>query len=339
MLSIHSSKKLEFPEEIEFLENYDFSTFKTEDDLLVEVESEEEQRQTGTLVNISLKTEGQNYLNYPYLSLEKEQEFATIYHSYQKSLKEGEQPSLSTHQKALDAAHQLVMAHMRYVVKLARQYVNYGLPVSDLIQEGAIGLMKAVQHFNPLKDVRLVSFAMHWIKSEIHNYIVKNWRLVKIATTKSQRKLFFNFRKLKGDQQHVESSLQRNQRISNYLDVPLEDVEHMAQRFSDSETTIDAPCQVDKTRTLAETLPSLMPSPDHQVIEENHQALMQEALRSALSLLNARDKEIIQARFFSSDLITLKELSQKFGISVERVRQLEKKALQTLRTDLFPLHE
>ena len=283
-----------------------------------------------------IKFEGQNYLDYPYLSLEKEQELSKIYYNYQESSKNGG-PDEAAHRKALDAAHQLVMAHMRYVVKLARQYANYGLPVSDLIQEGALGLMKAVQHFNPFKGVRLVSFAVYWIKSEIHNYIVRNWRMVKIATTKAQRKLFFNFRRLKAQNEHEETTLQRNQRIAENLDVAVEDVEHMAQRFFDVETTIDAPVYADRSLTLAEMIPSMIATPEQKILDDNHQSAMQKALKKSLTLLNARDKEIIQARFFSQEPPTLKDLAEKFGISVERVRQLEKKALQTLKTSLIPI--
>ena len=288
------------------------------------------------VTNSLIKFEGQNYLDYPYLSLEKEQELAKIYYNYQENSRSGISDEVA-HRKALDAAHQLVMAHMRYVVKLARQYGNYGLPVSDLIQEGAVGLMKAVQHFNPFKGVRLVSFAVYWIKSEIHNYIVRNWRMVKIATTKAQRKLFFNFRRLKATNESQETTLERNQRIAENLDVAVEDVEHMAQRFADVETTLDAPVYADRSLTLAEMIPSMIPAPEQKILDDNHQSAMQKALKKSLALLSARDKEIIQARFFSQEPSTLKDLSEQFGISVERVRQLEKKALQTLKESLIPL--
>jgi len=279
------------------------------------------------------KYSDKNYLDCAYLSLEKEQELAQIYYNYQESAKNGEHDE-TMHRKALDAAHQLVMAHMRYVVKLSRQYINYGLPISDLIQEGAVGLMKAVQHFNPFKGVRLVSFAVYWIKSEIHNYIVRNWRMVKIATTKSQRKLFFNFRRLKASAEQKETTLQRNQRIAETLDVNLHEVEHMAQRFSEGEATIDAPVYNDRTLTLADMIPSFTATPEQKIIDDNYQGVMQASLKQALALLNARDKEIIQARFFANEPSTLKDLAVKFKISVERVRQLEKNALKMLKTSL-----
>jgi RNA polymerase sigma-32 factor len=286
---------------------------------------------------ISVKTEGQHYLEYPYLSFEKEQELAKIYHEYQQRTQQNDNPNEKDRRKAMDSAHQLVMAHMRYVVKLARQYANYGLATNDLIQEGAIGLMKAVQHFDPYKGVRLISFAMHWIKSEINNYVVRNWRMVKIATTKAQRKLFFNFRRLKEDNGTKETSAIANQRIAKVLDLPLNDVEHMALRFADGESHLDAVAGDGSGVSLADLIPSLEQTPEQGLIERNHQNVLKTALKKSLIALNERDQEIIQARFFSDEAMTLKVLAEKFGISVERVRQIEKKALESLRMSLEPL--
>lgn len=265
------------------------------------------------------------YFRYPYLTLEQEQSLSRTF------METG----------CLKSAHQLVLAHMRYVVKLARHYLSYGLPLHDLVQEGAVGLMKAVQRFDPYQGVRLVSFAVHWIKSEIHEYIIRNWRLVKIATTKAQRKLFFNLRRLMAKKkQEMHDSLseggalltQWQQEIADELEVPLDEVQHMAQRFSDQEIALDQPVagQEDGT-TLAAILPSQALSPAEEVLLEKDSDTAQKQIEGALLHLSQRDQDIIKERFYQEKKVTFKELADRYGVSVERIRQIEKSALGRLR--------
>lgn len=265
------------------------------------------------------------YFHYPYLTLQQEQDLS-------KTFKET---------GCLKAAHQLVLAHMRYVVKLARNYVSYGLPLHDLVQEGAVGLMKAVQRFDPYQGVRLVSFAMHWIKSEMHEYIIRNWRLVKIATTKAQRKLFFNFRRLMAQKQQekhqseVENTAvlnQWHQEIAHELDVSLEDVQHMAQRFNDQEMALDQPVHgQEEGASLANVIPAQALGPAEEVAYQKDLDSTQKQLEGALTHLSERDQAIIKERFYQDKKTTFKELAERYGVSVERIRQIEKTALGRLR--------
>lgn len=270
------------------------------------------------------------YFRYPYLSLEQEQDLS------QQFAQTG----------CLKAAHQLVLAHMRYVVKLAKNYLSYGLPLHDLVQEGAVGLMKAVQRFDPYQGVRLVSFAVHWIKSEMHEYIIRNWRLVKIATTKAQRKLFFNLRRLVAKkQQQMGTAMaeggallnQWHQEIAEELDVPLEEVGHMAQRFSDQEVALEQPVPgQEEGVNLTQILPSNSLNPSDEVIEEKERNQTQKQLAHALTQLNERDQAIIKERFYQEKKTTFKELAERYGVSVERVRQIEKGALGRLKQMIAP---
>lgn len=265
------------------------------------------------------------YFHYPYLTLEQEQNLSKTF------IETG----------CLKAAHQLVLAHMRYVVKLARNYISYGIPLHDLVQEGAVGLMKAVQRFDPYQGVRLVSFAMHWIKSEMHEYIIRNWRLVKIATTKAQRKLFFNFRRLmaKKQQERYQAEVdnttvlnQWHQEIAQELDVSLEDVHHMAQRFIDQEMALDQPVHgQEEGSSLANVIPAQALGPAEEVAYQKDLDSTQKQIEGALTHLSERDQAIIKERFYQDKKTTFKELAERYGVSVERIRQIEKTALGRLR--------
>ncbi len=239
----------------------------------------------------------------------------------------------------LESARELVLSHLRLVVAVSRQFKGYGLPQADLIQEGNIGLMKAVKRFDPTRGVRLVSFAMLWIKAEIHEYILRNWQLVKVATTKAQRKLFFNLRSLKqslGVQDGV-SEDQANT-IAKYLNVPARDVMEMDQRMSGGDVAIEGRIE-DGEETYAPIayLAASDADPAQMVEASQSQALQSEGLLRALQSLDARSREIVTARWLREEdesNVTLHDLAAKFGISAERVRQIEVAALKKLRTQL-----
>ncbi|MFN5449512.1 MAG: RNA polymerase sigma factor RpoH [Burkholderiales bacterium] len=239
----------------------------------------------------------------------------------------------------LESARELVLSHLRLVVAVSRQFKGYGLPQADLIQEGNIGLMKAVKRFDPTRGVRLVSFAMLWIKAEIHEYILRNWQLVKVATTKAQRKLFFNLRSLKqslGVQDGV-SEDQANT-IAKYLNVPARDVMEMDQRMSGGDVAIESRIE-DGEETYAPIayLAASDADPAQMVEASQSQALQSEGLLRALQSLDARSREIVTARWLREEdesNVTLHDLAAKFGISAERVRQIEAAALKKLRTQL-----
>jgi RNA polymerase sigma-32 factor len=239
----------------------------------------------------------------------------------------------------LESARELVLSHLRLVVAVSRQFKGYGLPQADLIQEGNIGLMKAVKRFDPTRGVRLVSFAMLWIKAEIHEYILRNWQLVKVATTKAQRKLFFNLRSLKqslGVQEGV-SEDQANT-IAKYLNVPARDVMEMDQRMSGGDVAIEGRIE-DGEETYAPIayLAASDADPAQMVEASQSQALQSEGLLRALRSLDARSREIVTARWLREEdesNVTLHDLAAKFGISAERVRQIEAAALKKLRTQL-----
>ena len=232
----------------------------------------------------------------------------------------------------LEAARRLVLSHLRLVVSIARGYLGYGLPHADLIQEGNIGLMKAVKRFDPERGVRLVSFAMHWIKAEIHEYILRNWRLVKVATTKAQRKLFFNLRSLKSGLAAL--SGRDVARIAAELNVKPEDVVEMETRMSGQEVAFEADDEDEgyaPVHYLAD--PGAEPS---RVLEEEESARLQSAgLESALASLDPRSRRIVEARWLrEKDAATLHELAAEYGVSAERIRQIEAKALGKMRTAL-----
>ncbi len=231
----------------------------------------------------------------------------------------------------VDAARQLVMSHLRVVVAIARGYLGYGLPHADLIQEGNIGLMKAVKRFDPTRGVRLVSFAIHWIKAEIHEYILKNWRLVKIATTKAQRKLFFNLRGMKQDSSTLQPAEVRS--IAAQLGVKPEEVVEMETRLSGRDIPLDAGSDDEDERFAPIAyLPDPHAEPSEQVEQAQLARLQDSGLRDALASLDERSRAIVQRRWLAEgDSATLHELAAEYGVSAERIRQIEAKAMQKMR--------
>jgi RNA polymerase sigma-32 factor len=233
----------------------------------------------------------------------------------------------------LDAARQLVMSHLRFVMHIARSYSGYGLPQADLVQEGNIGLMKAVKRFNPEKGVRLISFAVHWIKAEIHEYILRNWRIVKIATTKSQRKLFFNLRSAKkglawlsNDEAHA---------VAKDLGVPVADVREMETRLAGYDASFDVSADDDEEKTYAvpaSYLEAEDSDPALRLENDNWEAVSGDQLMAAMETLDARSRDILQKRWLDEDnKSTLHDLAAEYGVSAERIRQLEQSAMKKLR--------
>jgi len=233
----------------------------------------------------------------------------------------------------LDAARQLVLSHLRLVVALARGYLGYGLPHGDLIQEGNIGLMKAVKRFDPDRGVRLVSFAIHWIKAEMHEYILRNWRLVKVATTKAQRKLFFNLRSMKkglapmtrGEVEHVAAELK----------VKPEEVLEMETRLSGHELAFEGERDDEEAYAPAQYLADPAAEPSQALEAQESERVRAEGLKQALSTLDARSRRIIEARWLrEKNTATLHDLAAEFKVSAERIRQIEAKALDKMRKAL-----
>ena len=232
----------------------------------------------------------------------------------------------------LDAAKKLILSHLRFVIHVARGYSGYGLPQADLIQEGNIGLMKAVKRFNPEVGVRLVSFAVHWIKAEIHEYVLRNWRIVKVATTKAQRKLFFNLRKTKqrlGWFNENEVDL-----VANELGVSKEDVIEMESRMSGADVGFDLPTDDAETETYSPALYLEDKSSNFaaELENENFESQATEQLGVALQSLDARSQDIIKARWLDDNKATLHDLAAKYNVSAERIRQLETNALKKLKS-------
>jgi len=233
----------------------------------------------------------------------------------------------------LDAARQLVLSHLRLVVSIARQYLGYGLAHADLIQEGNVGLMKAVKRFDPDRGVRLVSFAVHWIKAEIHEFIVRNWRLVKVATTKAQRKLFFNLRRMRPDGQTLDGD--QVQTIARELDVRPEDVSEMEVRLSGRDIALDAQNEDDDGYAPILYLADERHEPQQVLQRRAHDALQSQGLSDALEQLDARSRHIVQNRWLRDDGgATLHDLAAEYGISAERVRQIEAAAFKKMRAAL-----
>jgi len=235
----------------------------------------------------------------------------------------------------LDAARQLVVSHLRVVVSVARGYAGYGLPQADLIQEGNIGLMKAVKHFDPERGVRLVSFALHWIRAEMHEYILRNWRLVKIATTKAQRKLFFNLRSMK---QGLESlKPQQVKDIARELNVSEQDVTEMEARFDGREVALEpgAGDDEDSYAPIAYLASDMEYEPSRQLEQKQLESLNSTGLAHALASLDERSRRIIEARWLrESASATLHDLADEFGVSAERIRQIEQKAMAKMQAAL-----
>lgn len=235
----------------------------------------------------------------------------------------------------LDAARQLVLSHLRVVVSVARGYAGYGLPQADLIQEGNIGLMKAVKHYDPDFGVRLVSFALHWIRAEINEFVVRNWRLVKIATTKAQRKLFFNLRSLKRGLESLKP--QQVSEIAQQLNVSEHDVVEMEARFAGHELALD-PQGSDDDESYT-PIQYLADSDDHEpsnILETAQRDTLRTAgLAKALSSLDERSRRIVEARWLNEDhAATLHDLATEFNVSAERIRQIEQKAMSKMHAAL-----
>ncbi|MGB8857512.1 MAG: RNA polymerase sigma factor RpoH [Burkholderiales bacterium] len=233
----------------------------------------------------------------------------------------------------VDAARQLVMSHLRLVVSIARNYRGYGLPQADLIQEGNIGLMKAVKRFDPERGVRLVSFAMHWIKAEMHEFILRNWRLVKIATTKAQRKLFFNLRSMKPGFGALSPT--ETQSVARQLGVKPEEVTEMETRLSGQDISLEPMNDDDENwvSPIAYLTDDSEPSTQLETIESEISS--DAGLKTALSQLDDRSRKIIEARWLrEKDQATLHDLADEFGVSAERIRQIEVKAMQKMKTAL-----
>jgi len=234
----------------------------------------------------------------------------------------------------VEAARQLVLSHLRLVISIARGYLGYGLPHADLIQEGNIGLMKAVKRFDPARGVRLVSFAMHWIKAEIHEYILKNWRLVKVATTKAQRKLFFNLRSLKNDYEGIDtlSGTQAGE-VAARLGVKPSEVVEMETRLTGRDLALEGnPDDSDDAFAPIDYLADSRYEPTRVLENKAIARLENEGLQEALAGLDPRSRRIVEARWLhDGEAATLHDLAAEFGVSAERIRQIEVKALQKMR--------
>ena len=234
----------------------------------------------------------------------------------------------------VEAARRLVLSHLRLVISIARGYLGYGLPHADLIQEGNIGLMKAVKRYDPARGVRLVSFAMHWIKAEIHEYILKNWRLVKVATTKAQRKLFFNLRSLKNDYEGVDTlSATQAAEVAARLGVKPEEVVEMETRLTGRDLALEgSPDDGDEAFAPIDYLADSRYEPTRMLENKATARLRDEGLHEALATLDPRSRRIVEARWLhDGEAATLHELAAEFDVSAERIRQIEVKALQKMR--------
>jgi RNA polymerase sigma-32 factor len=233
----------------------------------------------------------------------------------------------------LDAARQLVLSHLRFVVHIARGYSGYGLPLGDVVQEGNVGLMKAVKRFDPGVGVRLVSFAVHWIRAEIHEYVLRNWRLVKVATTKAQRKLFFNLRKLKKNLAWL--SAEETRAVARDLNVSPEEVTEMEKRLSARDLSFDPVPESsedgDETYSPAAYLPAPDADPAVQIENAEWDDATGDRLQAAMQTLDARARDILVSRWTGEAKATLHDLADKYGVSAERVRQIEANAIKKLR--------
>src|SRR5579859_6115476 len=251
-------------------------------------------------------------------------------------LSQDEEQTLSrryNEQEDLESARQLVMSHLRFVVHVARGYSGYGLQLSDLIQEGNIGLMKAVKRFDPTLGVRLVSFAVHWIRAEMHEFILRNWRIVKIATTKAQRKLFFNLRKSKKRLGWMNA--QEVQAVAKDLGVTPADVMEMESRLSGHDMAFDAPTDADDDDKPAPVayLVDHAADPYQNLESASQESNDLDALKQGLARLDARSRDIIQRRWLKDgEKATLQELADEYGVSAERIRQVEVNAMKKMRT-------
>ncbi|MBZ2189109.1 RNA polymerase sigma factor RpoH [Alcanivorax sp. JB21] len=232
----------------------------------------------------------------------------------------------------IDAARSLVLSHLRFVVHIARSYTGYGLPLGDLVQEGNVGLMKAVRRFDPNVGVRLVSFAVHWIKAEIHEFVLKNWRIVKVATTKSQRKLFFNLRGAK--KRLARLTPEETQRVADDLGVSTRDVREMEGRLAAFDASFDGPMDDDDDSPVvspAQYLEADGGDPADILADQDWQEQSSRRLGSAMLSLDERSRDILERRWLAEDKTTLQDLANHYGVSAERIRQLENAAIGKLR--------
>ena len=232
-------------------------------------------------------------------------------------------------------AHKLVISHLRFVVHIAKSYAGYGLPIADIIQEGNLGLLKAVKKFDPDKGVRLVSFAVHWIKAEIHEFILKNWRIVKIATTKAQRKLFFNLRSKKKSTGWL--SDKEAKKIAADLDVSYKEVMHMENRLNSSDSPFDMPVgdeDDEKAFSPSQYIEDNSFNPEDLAVKDNYENVNYTALMKNISGLDRRAQDIVKARWLDDQKLTLNELADKYSVSAERIRQIEAAAFKKLKTSL-----
>lgn len=252
---------------------------------------------------------------YPILTAEQEKELAERYY----------------YDEDVEAAKQLILSHMRFVIHIARGYLGYGLPLADLIQEGNIGLMKAVKRFDPNVGVRLVSFAVHWVKAEIHEYVLKNWRIVKVATTKAQRKLFFNLRKNKNRLAWFNE--EEIKKVADDLGVTVEEVREMESRMTGQDLGFDLPAGEDDEDTYAPSMYIEDSSSNFadDLEDEQHSGQATAQLAYALATLDERSQDIIKTRWLDDNKATLQDLADKYAISAERVRQLENAALKKIK--------
>lgn len=235
---------------------------------------------------------------------------------------------------SIDAARDLVMAHLRFVVHIAKGYTGYGLALNDLIQEGNVGLMKAVKRFDPEYGVRLVSFAVHWIRAEIHEFVLKNWRIVKVATTKAQRKLFFNLRKKKKTLAWLTAA--ETKIVADDLGVSIKEVSEMEKRLHSRDAIFDPTPTSDDDNyyTPAAYLPSADADPAKLVETKDFNDDASSRMHEALNILDERSRRILELRWLTEDKMTLHELAAEYGISAERVRQLEANAIKKLRKEM-----
>lgn len=237
------------------------------------------------------------------------------------------------YQQDLEAARQLILSSLRYVVPIARSYKGYGLPLGDIIQEGNIGLMKAVKRFNPEENVRLMTFAVHWIRAEINEYVIRNWRIVKTATTKAQRKLFF---KLRSTKKSLEWFGDKDaDRVAQELGVTTKDVLEMESRLYGKDISVDMPEDDDNPNTTFPVLISQEADPAYQLEQENYADYQMAKMQTALASLDQRSREILQKRWLTDDKLGLKELSEEYGVSMERIRQIEKQAMTKLKAQML----
>src|SRR5699024_8935365 len=233
----------------------------------------------------------------------------------------------------VEAARGLVLAHLRFVVHIARSYTGYGLPLADLIQEGNVGLMKAVKRFDPNVGVRLVSFAVHWIKAEIHEYVIRNWRVVRVATTKAQRKLFFNLRGSK--KRLAQLTLEERERVAEDLGVRVQDVQEMEKRLGSYDASFDGPMNDDEDSVFmspAQYLESQTLDPAEIVVNEDTSDRYASSLSTALMELDDRSRDIVERRWLADQKSTLQELADQYGVSAERIRQIERAAMKKMQT-------